>query len=125
MIADAMNILVVDDHPDVLALLRANVQAWGHDCFTAGSAAEAHEILEAGDVDVMFLDVSMPDENGVEFLSRIRKEGLEPNRVALVSALPSDQLESLSDELGVTYLQKPFTSPMLRSLFERLMGEPA
>jgi DNA-binding response OmpR family regulator len=120
-----MNILVVDDHPDVLALLRANVQAWGHDCFTAASAAEARDILESSEVDVMFLDVSMPDVDGVTFLTQIRSEGLEPDRVALVSALPSDELQSLSDELGVAYLQKPFTSPMLRGLFERLMGKPA
>lgn len=117
-----LKVLAVDDHKDVLTLLRIIVQEWGHECLTAGSAKAARELLQHESPDVLLLDVTMPHVDGVTFLGQLRKEGLEPRHVALLSALPTEQLRKLSAELGVPFIQKPFTGPSLRESFERLFG---
>ena len=116
--------LVVDDDSSLLTLLKHIVTAWGHDCLTAGSAAEARQVITDEGPEVMFLDVSMPDVDGVEFLRQIRAEHLEPPHVALLSALPQEHLDELSRELNVRYIRKPFSSSSLREEFQRLLGEP-
>jgi CheY-like chemotaxis protein len=120
-----LRVLVVDDEPALLILLKHIVEGWGHECLTADSAAQAHKVLTEEEPDVMFLDVSMPEVDGVTFLKRIRQENLEPPHVALLSALPKDHLDQLSVELNVAYITKPFTGSSLRAEFQRLLGEPA
>jgi len=120
-----VKVLVVDDDPSLLVLLKHIVNAWGHEPLTAASAAEARQLITDESPEVMFLDVSMPDIDGVEFLRQIRADGLEPPHVALLSALPQDHLEELSRELKVRYIRKPFNSTSLREEFQRLLGKPA
>lgn len=115
----------MDDHKELRTLLRVIIEAWGHECVTAGSADEARELLRQDLPEVMLLDVTMPDVDGATFLRQLRHEGLEPRRVALLSALPVDELRKLSTELGVPFIQKPFTGQSLRKAFEQLFGEPA
>lgn len=120
-----LKVLVVDDEPALLILLKHIVEGWGHECLTAESAAKAHDLLAEQQPEVMFLDVSMPEVDGVTFLKQIREEKLEPPHVALLSALPKDHLDQLSTELNVRYISKPFTGSSLREEFQRLLGKPA
>jgi CheY-like chemotaxis protein len=108
-------ILVVDDEQDIVALLAANVQAWGHDVVTASSATEARACCEDQVPDVLLLDVTMPDVDGPTLLRSLRDEGIAPHHFYLVSALPRSQLAELAAELGVGFVAKPFTAPTLRA----------
>lgn len=116
-----LRFLVVDDEPDVLALVRANVRAWGHECRTAATADDARRLIAEERPDVLLLDVAMPEGDGVELLHDLRRSGLEPEHVYLLSALPPEQLVELSSELGVPHISKPFTAPQLRDIFSRFI----
>lgn len=115
--------LVVDDEPDVLLLVSANVGAWGHEASTASTLAEAREAIAAARPDVLILDLSMPEMDGSTFLQHLRDDGLAPEWVFLLSAIPPDQLERTAEELGVGWITKPFTAPALREALAEALRE--
>jgi DNA-binding response OmpR family regulator len=111
-----MRFVVVDNEPDTLLLVRANVRAWGHECLIADTAAEAMAILHdpATRPEVLLLDVAMPGTDGPTLLLDARAAGVEPPIVLLVSAVAPEDLHVIAEELGVDWLSKPFTAERFR-----------
>jgi CheY-like chemotaxis protein len=66
-------ILVVDDDISVLTVLAEMLAAGGYSIYKAESGAEALEILNNTDINVMFLDLNMPEMTGLELCGIIRK----------------------------------------------------
>ena len=112
-----MRFLVVDDEPDTLLLVQANVRAWGHECQVAGTAEEAMARLQDASTapEVLLLDVAMPGTDGPTLLRRLRQTGAEPPVVVLLSAVAPEELEVIARELGVDWLSKPFTAEGFRA----------
>ncbi|HEY9432350.1 MAG TPA: ATP-binding protein, partial [Blastocatellia bacterium] len=80
-----LRVLVVDDEPDarnLLGLILTSYEAEVRDC---ASAAEALQILDEWQPDVMVSDIGMPVEDGYELMRKVR--ACEPERGGLVSAL--------------------------------------
>jgi DNA-binding response OmpR family regulator len=117
-----MRFLVVDDEPEILLLVRANIEAVGHTCSTAETADDAVRALTAGEPpDVLLLDVAMPGLDGPALLGDLRARSLEPRHVMLLSAIPPEELVALAVELGVDWLSKPFTVDEFRQSLARLL----
>jgi DNA-binding NarL/FixJ family response regulator len=79
-----IRIAVVDDHPMVRAGLRQFL-AEQHDCSVVAEAADGREalnIVRAGEIDVMLLDIAMPGQSGVDALAAIRAR--EPTLPVLI-----------------------------------------
>jgi CheY-like chemotaxis protein len=115
--------LVVDDEPDVLLLVSANIGAWGHEAATASTLDEARTAIATAPPDILILDVSMPEMDGPTFLRHLRDDGLAPTDVFLLSAIPPDQLERIASELGVGWISKPFTAPSLRDALRHVLDD--
>lgn len=118
-----MRFLVVDDEPDVLILVKANVRRWGHEAVTVDNLDEARRLCAEEPPDVLLLDVTMPEMDGPTFLRGLRDAGTEPEHVYLLSAIPPDQLNDLAGSLNVGYVSKPFTAQGLRSELAAVLGE--
>lgn len=115
--AIAATILLVDDDPGVCTFVRRALTSEGYGVFIAHTAAEAEELL--GDpelaMDLVLLDVGLPDRTGWEVLKRLRARG-DTTPVVFVSAQHEvpDRVRGL--ELGADdYLQKPFRPEELRA----------
>ncbi len=67
-------ILVVDDEKAIVNLLKQAFARAGFEVVTAGSAEEALKVLETEDIYVMFLDLNLPQMNGIELCRRIKKD---------------------------------------------------
>jgi adenylate cyclase len=110
-------ILIVDDEPLNVDLLEQELDLLGHDTIAAadGSAALAH--LARQPVDLVLLDIMMPQLDGYEVLRRIKADAdLRHVPVTMISAL--DQFESVVRciELGAEdYLPKPFEPVLLKA----------
>jgi CheY-like chemotaxis protein len=119
-------VLVVDDDPDILNLVRVKLRARGHQVLGAGSAMEALQVVEErGAPEVAVLDVSMPVMTGLELLQRLRgRDGLGELPAIFLSArvLPEDV--EAGRALGATYLTKPFVTSALLDAVERLTTPP-
>jgi two-component system, NtrC family, sensor kinase len=109
-------VLVVDDEAPVREVAAAALRRQGYTVLVAGNGAEAISIVQsnAGPLDGVLLDLTMPDMDGVSTLNALRasRPGL---RAVLMSGY--DQFEALRrfDGLGLTgFLQKPFSVESLR-----------
>jgi CheY-like chemotaxis protein len=77
-------VLVVDDSALVTEALSVLLVATGHRCTVAGSVAEAVAAVRADAPDVMLLDLTLPDGDGLEVLEQLRQAGVAlPLAVAL------------------------------------------
>ncbi len=121
--ADRRTILVVDDEPHIVRFTAMNLEVEGFNVVTAGNGMEALQALEGGDViDLVVLDVMMPELDGFETLRRIRAESSVPVIFVTVRGDEADRVAGL--DLGADdYLTKPFSPRELvsriRALFRR------
>src|SRR5690349_14371444 len=81
-------ILVVDDHPQMRALLSRLLKRYGHHAELATGGAEALARLASGGIDLVLLDLFMPDLDGREVLRRIKADPqLRQTPVVIVSGV--------------------------------------
>jgi adenylate cyclase len=116
-VADAA-LLVVDDSEDNRYTLTRRLSREGYaNIATATNGREALKMLQAQPVDLVLLDIMMPDMNGYEVLERLKADPhLRHIPVIMISAI--DEIESVIRcvELGAEdYLSKPFNPTLLRA----------
>src|SRR5512136_1567105 len=66
------SILIIDDEPNLRRSLGLILQRAGYIITSASNAAEAIHLLQAGAYDLTFLDIKLPDQNGIQLLPQIR-----------------------------------------------------
>ena len=101
-------ILVVDDDPEVRMATRDFLSSKGYEVAVAEGGREALRLLAASPVDVVLLDVAMPDMDGLETLKRI--VSAHPNvPVIMVTGNADIEITSKVLQLGAAdYVPKPF-----------------
>ncbi len=118
-------ILVVDDNPDSVAIMRGILEARGYDVVDAGSGAEALQIIRNEAVDLMLLDVMMPEMSGMEVLQRVKEDATTGRLpVILVTAKTQDEDVLSGYQYGADYyITKPFTAKQLIYGIELILGK--
>ena len=106
-------ILVVDDEPRLVRLVREVLQAVGYRVITAGDAKTALEMVAIERPDLILLDIVLPhDTDGYEVCRRVREFSDVPVIMLTAKARESDRLRGF--EVGADdYLTKPFSSKEL------------
>ena len=109
-------LLIVDDEPSVLELLRRFAERFGFEVRTAGSGREALERLHDHRADLALVDLHLPEIGGLDILKAIR--GTDPNcQVALITGSASIETAVEAVKLGARdYLSKPIDLPRLEQL---------
>ncbi len=115
-------VLVVDDDPDILVIVRGALEVEGHNVVTSSDPRRAVALAIEHDVDVIVLDVNMPEMSGFETLDTLREEprtaGLP---VLFLSALGDSEHRIRGLRRGAEdYLAKPFEPDELVLRVERL-----
>jgi DNA-binding NtrC family response regulator len=118
---ETAKILVVDDEPSILGLLREALGKWGYHVTCAASGAEALEAIRAGLFDAALMDVRMPDMSGLDLLRAVKAHD-ESIEVVIMTGYPtiSSAVEALK-EGAYDYLSKPLILDELRHLMARVM----
>src|ERR1051325_10080692 len=105
--ANAYNVLVVDDEPPIRRFLRASLSAAGHRVVTADDAAGALAAVAAEKPDLIIRDLGLPDRSGFEVISEIRKHSPVP--IIVLSARSDERSKVEALDLGADdYVTKPF-----------------
>ncbi len=83
----SLNILIVDDDPDIIAIYQAILHDAGHITRAETSSVQALKIINELNPDVLLLDLMMPDMDGLELLSHIRKiDALADLKIIVISS---------------------------------------
>lgn len=108
-------VLVVDDNPDSVAIIRSILEAFGFSVQSAESGAEALQMLEGDLPDAMLLDVMMPEMSGLEVLEQLKKNPRTAKLpVILVTAKTQDEDVLVGYQYGADYyITKPCTAKQL------------
>jgi DNA-binding response OmpR family regulator len=120
-------ILAVDDHANVLMLLGDYLSELGYRVLTARDGDEALAIAGREPIDLILLDIMMPNLDGFAFLRAYRKQHSAPVIVLTARLAESDKVHGL--ELGADdYVTKPFGMQELlariRAVLRRTAGTP-
>jgi len=111
-------LLVVDDNEDNRYILLQRLQREGyHHILQAADGVEAMDLLADAEIDLVLLDVLMPEMDGYQVLERIRRDpGLRNIPVIMISAINEIETVVRCIEAGAEdYLQKPFNTVLLRA----------
>ncbi|WP_420404957.1 nitrogen regulation protein NR(I) [Nisaea sp.] len=105
---DSASILIADDDQAIRTVLTQALTRIGMDVRSTGNAANLWQWVERGDGDLVITDVVMPDENGLDLLTRIRK--VRPDLRVIVMSAQNTLLTAVkaSERGAFEYLPKPF-----------------
>lgn len=119
------SILIVEDDPAVGRMLDLALGVDGHTTELVTTGGAARERLAGQHVDLVLLDVMLPDVDGLTLLEELRsRPEWAGTRVVVVSALDSDEDVWRGWANGTDYyLTKPFDLAQLRSVIERLLAD--
>lgn len=127
----ALTALIVEDETDLRLMTRMILESRpGYDVLEAETGQEALAVLERSDVDVLLLDIRLPDMEGWDILQRLTEQGRFPALpVVMVSAHSTPSTAERALREGVrAYVTKPFTSDELFDAIARAVpdsGRPA
>jgi len=112
-------ILVVDDFPDTLELIRRILKRKGYKIITVNGVLEATKVLESSPIDLVITDLHMPEINGMELIRHI-KENYKHTGILVITAYPSINNAIETVKLGADdYLIKSFTKDELLNAVEK------
>ena len=119
-------ILVVDDDPDIVEILRYNLSLAGYDVKAASNGKEAIKKATIFIPEIILLDVMMPEMDGIEACRLIRKiPSLNNTRIIFLSARNEDYTQISAFDAGADdYISKPVKPKILlkkiSSIFKRI-----
>ncbi|NBF38829.1 MAG: response regulator [Spirochaetes bacterium] len=112
-------ILVAEDHFVNQQLFKTILEKRGYETILAGNGREAVELSADHDVDLVFMDVHMPEMNGYEATRTLRERGFEVPIVAVTANVTKGEKDRCIEAGMNDYLAKPFKSHDLTPLLHR------
>ncbi len=123
MSSNKKNILIVEDEPAIMQLVSFTVKAAGWDATNAQNSTEAWEALKNRIPDLILLDWMLPDQSGLQLLSRLRADfNFKAIPVIMLTAkgLEEDKIAGL-DRGADDYVTKPFSPRELTARINALL----
>jgi CheY-like chemotaxis protein len=118
-------VLVVDDDPSIRALIRLYLEGAGYTVFEAADGRRGVQLLENMAIDLIVLDIFMPEMDGLEVLQLLREQSQGSKVMAISGGSAKIGMDMLSH---ATYfgaddiLEKPFGEMTLLQKVEHLVG---
>jgi DNA-binding response OmpR family regulator len=118
-------ILIADDEPNIVAALEFLLQRSGYEVHVARNGDEALKLVEATHLDLVLLDVMMPQKSGYEVCMRIRERAdWRHIKIIMLSAKGRDVEVSKGLSMGADiYVTKPFSTRELMDKIKDLLGQ--
>ena len=117
-------VIVVDDSPSVREFFERAASEFDIELHCFGSAADATEYLSDNTPDLVFLDIIMPDKDGLTFLQELRKSPRhERTRFVVISSKDYAQDRMTAKDLGaLDFVAKPVTTQQIQSMITKHTG---
>ena len=120
------SILVIDDDPQICGLLKQTLEKEGHTVETAENGVVGINQYRETQMDLILLDILMPEKEGLETILDLRREFPEVKIIAMSGGSERAKLNllDLAKRLGAQYtIQKPFQLKDLTDLVKEVLQE--
>jgi two-component system response regulator VicR len=116
-------VLVVDDEPDTLELVKLVLESGGFEVILANNGVEALAQIETTKPDIVLLDIMMPDMDGWDVFRKIKERNSDiPIAILTAKAQNIDKLLGLHVLKADDYITKPFGKNELIGKVKKLTG---
>ncbi len=115
------NILIIDDDKMICTAIESVISPMGHDVAQAYRLNEGLKKISQSGFDVVFLDVRLPDGNGLEALTEIRENPFSPDVIIITGEGDPDGAELAIKNGAWDYLQKPLSLGTVSLTFSRIL----
>jgi DNA-binding response OmpR family regulator len=125
--ADRKRILVADDDPDLLDLLKMDLGFQGYEVLAAANGKDALQIAMAEQLDLVLLDVMMPYIDGYHVAYELtNKLGSKAPRIMIMTSRDTVKEKGIALMSGASeVLQKPFEMAKLHERIAAILAKPA
>lgn len=107
-------VLVVEDEPEMLEIIRVNLEQSNYEVVQAGDGVEAFLALDREGVDAVILDLNLPGMSGFRFLRLLRRDPRwREIPTVVVTALDFEEAAELANERVEGFITKPFQPTQL------------
>ena len=125
MMAEAVNILIVDDEPDLCWALTNTLRKEGYRTTAVTTALEALVKVRQEEFAAVIIDAKLPDMDGMDLVTQIRQVHSKTS-IILISGYfyPEDMAveEGLQQGLFAAFVSKPFNIKEVRSVVRKVIG---
>jgi DNA-binding response OmpR family regulator len=108
-----LQILVIEDDPRMVELLRIGLVERGHSVATASTSMAARRLLDEAIFDAVVLDIGLPDSSGFSVVDHLRERSNRPAVIMLTAFSQEDHIVRGLNAGADDYLSKPFSFPEL------------
>ena len=114
------SILIIDDEPNICVLLEKFFKREGYKAYSAHHAEEAFKIIHTHHPDVIFLDIKLPEIDGIDILKTIKK--ISPEAIiVMISGHATENTARDSLYLGAfEYINKPIDLERVKELMAQI-----
>jgi CheY-like chemotaxis protein len=117
-----LRILVAEDHLVNQTLFRSILEKMGHSIDVAVDGKEAVEMAQAAKYDLIFMDIQMPNMNGLEATERLREIGINIPIVAVTANAIKEEMDKCLEKGMNDFLAKPFRKKDLEPVLAKWGG---
>lgn len=118
-----MSVLVVDDDPEIVAMIGKRLSTRGYDVRTAGAGSQAIELARRARPDVVLLDVMMPGRSGWEVARELKADPTTRDvKIVMVSAIGETNAITAPIYGADAHVDKPFDFAVLESVLESVLA---
>jgi two-component system response regulator AtoC len=114
-------ILVVDDDPDIRDILKDSLNSLGSRVSTASNGQECLEMLDKEGPELVLLDIEMPDKNGLDVLTEIRRKGSDVTVIMITAYGTIERAVRAMKEGAFDFITKPFELDQVAIVVERAL----
>ena len=118
-----MKILIIDDEPNILLLVKNRLEANTYEVITAKDGEEGLKKVLDEKPDLVIVDVMMPKLNGYDFVKKV-KYNRETENIPIIVLSAQGKLKDLFDIEGLDFIDKPFDpEELLGKVKKHLLGK--
>ena len=121
MVNDIYNkVLIIDDDEDLSFIISDMLESYGYNVTCAENSEKAFELLESNTYHIILLDINLPDADGFEICSELRRTSTTPVIFASARTSETDRIAGF-DIGGDDYLPKPYSMKEMLSRVNALI----
>lgn len=112
------SVLIVDDEPEIVAVLTELFNSEGWEIFSASNGKEALKKIQSHSPSVVLSDIQMPDMDGLQLLEQIYNSGVDTPVILLTGFRDAKKMQRAWESCVFDFTDKPFNSKHLVSLVD-------